>query len=68
MNERFRHPEVNQDSTELHVQDAAPLFFPKDDHATNAEWEMTHRTHKLMAFRDVAHAILKKHGNGSEEE
>ena len=29
---------------------------------------MTHRTHKLMAFLDVAHAILKKHGDGSEEE
>ena len=68
VNERFLCPKVNQDSTELHVQVAVPMFSPKDDCHIIAEQEMTHRTHKLMVFRDAAHAILKKHGDGSEEE
>ena len=55
MNERSLHPKVkvNQDGTELHVQDAVPSFFPKDDHLITAEWDMTHRTHKLMAFQYI---------------
>ena len=50
MNERFLHPKVSQDGTELHVQVAVPYFSPKDDHLIVAEEDMTHRTHKLMAF------------------
>ena len=50
MNKRFLHPKVNQDSTELHVQVAGPSLPPKDDCLIIAEWDMTHRTHKLTAF------------------
>ena len=45
MNERFLHPKVNQDGTELHVQVAVPSFSPKDDRLIIAEWHVTHRAH-----------------------
>ena len=68
VNKKFIRPKVNDVGDELHVSYVVPAFFAEDRRLELADTNIRHNTHKMTAFRDTCDALIKKHGDGSEED